>query len=177
MDALKAIYESLRLRDSRTYVQSGNVLFKTRTRDLKRLAAEIEAAIHQARGFHADVIPRTTADLESVIERNPFAGRAGVEPAKLVVTFLAAGPAPQGLDKIATLTGHPEELRLDGRELYIYFPNGMGQSKLPFAALEKAMKTPGTARNWNSVNKPLELARQAQRPLSAAPNEAGTQRT
>ncbi len=52
----------------------------------------------------------------------------------------------------------PEELRIEGRELYIYFPNGMGRSKLSLARLEKTLKTSGTGRNWNSVTKMLEMA-------------------
>jgi uncharacterized protein (DUF1697 family) len=42
--------------------------------------------------------------------------------------------------------------------MYIYFPNGAGQSKLPTSAIERALKTPGTGRNWNSITKILELA-------------------
>ena len=52
----------------------------------------------------------------------------------------------------------PEELRIVGRELYIYFPNGMGRSKLSLAKFEKTLKTAGTVRNWNSVTKILEMA-------------------
>ena len=52
----------------------------------------------------------------------------------------------------------PEELRIEGRELYIYFPNGQGRSKLSGAALEKMLKTQGTGRNWSSVTKMLEMA-------------------
>ena len=52
----------------------------------------------------------------------------------------------------------PEELHFSGRELFIYFPEGMGRSKLPVPAIEKQMGTPGTARNWNTVVKLLEMA-------------------
>jgi uncharacterized protein (DUF1697 family) len=160
MDALRALYETLDLRDPQTYVQSGNVVFGTRVRDLRRLATSIEEAIQKAFGFHSDVILRTAAEMKSVMERNPFAGREEIAPSKLLVVFYAADPAPGGAEKIRSLEGFPEELHLDGRELYIYFPDGMGRSKLPFAAIDKAMKTPGTGRNWNGVVKLLEMAEQ-----------------
>ncbi len=60
------------------------------------------------------------------------------------------------------LKGHPEEIHLKGRELYIYFPNGVGNSKLPWSQVEKLLKVTGTARNWNSVTKMLEIAEEMQ---------------
>lgn len=47
---------------------------------------------------------------------------------------------------------------MKGRELYIYFPNGAGRSKLPWSQVEKFLKVTGTARNWNSVNALLQMA-------------------
>ncbi len=52
----------------------------------------------------------------------------------------------------------PEELRIDGREVFIYFPNGMGRPKMSWPRIEKALKTWGTGRNWNTVGKLLEMA-------------------
>ena len=52
----------------------------------------------------------------------------------------------------------PEEMHLIGREAYIYFPNGQGRSKFPWPAIERALGTSGTGRNWNSVTKMLEMA-------------------
>jgi len=93
-----------------------------------------------------------------VIARNPFAKRRGIEPSKLLVTFLGSDPGAEAREKILQIKCDPEELRIEGRELYIYFPNGIGRSKLSWAGLEKTLKTPGTARNWNSVTKMLEMA-------------------
>ncbi len=59
MDALRALYESLKLRDAQTYVQSGNVIFRTDERDMARLAKRIEDGIERKFGFRPDVILRT----------------------------------------------------------------------------------------------------------------------
>jgi uncharacterized protein (DUF1697 family) len=56
------------------------------------------------------------------------------------------------------LKSFPEEIHLIGRELYIYFPNGAGKSKLPWSQVEKLLKVSGTARNWNSVRAMFEIA-------------------
>ena len=158
MDALRALYESLKLRDAQTYVQSGNVIFKSDERDLARLAKRIEDGIERKFGFRPDVILRTATEMRDVVARNPFAKRRGIEPGKLLVSFLASDPGEEGREKVRQMKCDPEELRAEGRELYIYFPNGQGQSKLSGAALEKALKTPATGRNWNSVTKMLEMA-------------------
>lgn len=158
MDALRALYESLGLRDSQTYVQSGNVVFRTEKRDLVALAKRIEDAIERGFGFRPAVILRTSAELRAVIARNPFAKRRGIEPSKLLVNFLVRDPGAEVRDKVLKLKTEPEELRMDGRELYSYFPNGMARPKMSRAVLEKTLKIPGTGRNWNSVTKLLEMA-------------------
>src|SRR5271166_158926 len=90
MDALRDLYKSLGLRDAQTYVQSGNVAFKTDAEGLASLAKRIEDAIERKFGFRPGVTLRTAADLRDVIARNPFAKRRDVDPGKLIVTFLAA---------------------------------------------------------------------------------------
>jgi uncharacterized protein (DUF1697 family) len=158
MDALRALCTSLKLRDPQTYVQSGNVVFRTNGQDLARLTRKIEKGIEREFGFRTDVILRSCAEMRSVITRNPFAKRSGIEPSKLLVLFLAADPSPEARGKALSIKADPEELRLDGREVYIYFPNGTGRSKLSTVSIERALKTPGTGRNWNSVSKMLEIA-------------------
>jgi uncharacterized protein (DUF1697 family) len=158
MDALRALYDCLGLPDALTYVQSGNVIFKTRDRDLIRLGRRIEDGIERTFGFRPHVIVRTPADLRNVIARNPFAKRRGIEPNRLLVTFLAGVPNPEARDKALTLKADPEELRLDEREFYMYFPSGMARPKLTWLNVEKVLQMPGTGRNWNTVTKLLEIA-------------------
>jgi len=158
MDALRALFESLELRDPQTYIQSGNVVFRTNERDLLRLAKWIEDAIKREFGFRPDVVLRTASELRDAIRRNPFATRRGIDPSKLLVTFLVGNPDPEAREKVLRIKAEPEELRLDGRELYIYFPNGMARPKLSWAAVAKTLKTSGTGRNWNTVRKLLEMA-------------------
>ena len=158
MDALRALYETLKLRDAQTYVQSGNVIFRSEERDISRLTKRIEDGMQRKFGFRPDVILRTAAEMREVVARNPFAKRRGIEPGKLLVTFLASDPGEEAREKVRQMKCDPEELRIEGRELYIYFPKGQGRSKLSGAALEKALKTPATGRNWNSVTKMLEMA-------------------
>jgi uncharacterized protein (DUF1697 family) len=158
MDELRTVYGSLGLRDVQTYVQSGNVIFRT-DKPGTALVRKIEDAIERKFGFRCDVVLRTVAELRNVIARNPFASRRDVAPGKLLVTFLADEPAAGGGERfVKRVSNCAEEVRLDARELYIYFPNGVGRSKLQWHALAQALGTTGTARNWNSVTKMLEMA-------------------
>src|SRR5258708_1641774 len=92
MEALRTLYESLGFEDPQTYIQSGNVVFRTKARDLVAVAARIEDAIGESYGFRPDVILRTAAELRDAITRNPFAARPGIDPAKLLVMFLSRHP-------------------------------------------------------------------------------------
>src|SRR5260370_34028543 len=135
MEALRALYESLKLRDAQTYVQSGNVIFRTDERDMARLAKRIEDGIERKFGFRPDVILRTAAEMKDVIARNPFAKRRGIEPGKLLVSFLASDPGEEGREKIRQMKCEPEEMQVEGRENYIYFSNGGRRSRVSWAGL------------------------------------------
>jgi len=158
MDALRALCESLKLEDPRTYVQSGNVIFRTKEKNVLSLAKKIQDAIAREFAFRPAVILRTMTEIKQAIAANPFAGRPDIEPGKLLLTFLASEPDRDARTRLDKFKDYPEEIHLTGRELYIYFPNGAGKSKLPWSSVEKLLGTTGTARNWNSVTKMLEIA-------------------
>src|SRR5438046_9339043 len=77
MDALRALYESLKLRDAQTYVQSGYVIFRSDERDIARIAKRIEEGIERKFGYHLSHL-RTAAEMREVIARSPFAKRHGI---------------------------------------------------------------------------------------------------
>jgi len=129
-------------------------------KDLARLGKRIEDGIQRSFGFHTGVVLRSAAELKDVIRRNPFAQRTAIQPNRLVVSFLADEPGAEAMEKIPQIKVGPEELRLDGRELYIHYPDGIGKSKLTPALLERTLKVSGTARNWNTILKLLEMAEQ-----------------
>ncbi|HSU59446.1 MAG TPA: DUF1697 domain-containing protein, partial [Bryobacteraceae bacterium] len=85
MDALRALYESLNLQEPQTYIQSGNVVFKTRERDFARLAKHIEDAIERTFNFHADAVLRSPSELRDVIAKNPFRTRSNIDLSKLLI--------------------------------------------------------------------------------------------
>ncbi|MBL0157035.1 MAG: DUF1697 domain-containing protein [Bryobacterales bacterium] len=158
MEALRALCESLGMTEVRTYIQSGNVVGKAGKQAPGALSRQLEDAIEKQEGFRPGVVARTAAELRAVMEQNPFTGRSDVLPNRLAVVFLAADPGDAARAEIRAMDLQPEELVIEGREMYIHFPNGMGNSKLPMPKIERILKTQGTARNWNTVEKLLEMA-------------------
>jgi len=158
MEALRALYASLGLLDAQTYVQSGNVVFRSKEKNLDSLAKKIAAAIEHEFGFRPDVILRTPVELRDAMARNPFAARKGMEPSKLLLVFLAGELSAETMMAARAIPCEPEEMHVHKRELYIYFPNGMARPKLSMSTVERVMKTSWTGRNWNTVTKLLDMA-------------------
>ena len=163
MDALRSVYESLKLESPRTYVQSGNVIFRTKEKHAAPLAKKIQSGIERRFGFRPDVILRTTDEFRTTLALSPFAKRRELEPSKILITFLAEAPGPEIHSKLDSLRKYPEEFHLKGREFYVYFPNGSGKSKLPWSQVERLLGVTGTARNLNSVTAMLGMAEEIQR--------------
>jgi uncharacterized protein (DUF1697 family) len=158
MEALRGLCSSLKCTEVQTYVQSGNLLFRSAVNDMAKLGKRIEDGIEETFGFRVPVMLRTPDDLRKVIERNPFPEYARAEPGKLLVNFLYLDPGEERRQAARAMRFDPEELRFEGREIYIYYPVGPGLSKLRWAPIDKALGTVGTGRNWNTVVKLLEMA-------------------
>lgn len=158
-DQLIAIHEAAGCIAPSTFIASGNVLFETRERDLGKLSRRIESEFERSAGFYSEAILRTLDELRGAAARNPFAGRDGLDGSKLLVTFLASAPEQAAIDLAMAMDVAPEEMHIIQKEMFLYFPNGMGRSKFPSAKVGKALGgIAGTGRNWNTVLKLIELA-------------------
>jgi len=157
MADLRALFVDLGCTDVSTYVQSGNVVFKS-PKSAAQLVGAIERAISSAFGLDVTVLVRSKQELAKVVAGNPFAARAA-EPAHLHVTFLAAAPAAARVRDLRARDFAPEELTVRGREVYLHCPNGYGRTKLNNAFLEKQLGVAGTTRNWRTVTTLAELTK------------------
>jgi uncharacterized protein (DUF1697 family) len=162
MEDLRSLCTSLKLHNAQTYVQSGNVVFASDETNVATLAKCLEDAIEKKFGFRAAVILRTLAEMRAVVKKNPFAKRE-FDPAKLAVLFLSAELSAETRKQLESLKLGPEEVKAFAREIYVYFPDGQGRSKLP-PAIDRVIKKTGTGRNWNSVIKLTEMAEKNDQP-------------
>lgn len=157
MEALRDMYANLGFEAISTYIQSGNVIFKSESSEIYTLEERISQGVHDTFGFDVPVMVRTQAYFEDIVTQNPFQEK-GYDSAHWHVTFLSDTPDDILLDKITAGDYGNDEFILHNQALYLYCPNGYGNTKLTNTFFEKKLKVSATTRNWKTVLKLLEIA-------------------
>ena len=153
MAELRSVFTTIGLSDPVTLLQSGNVVFSSDRSDPEGLAREIENAIGLAFGFHVDVVIRTGTEVAGILTDHPFTEDQLEDPRMAHVMFFKNPPGAGPYGDFKAAHEGTEEVVLEGREMYIHYPEGSGRSRLTGSAIEKALGERGTARNWNTVLK------------------------
>jgi uncharacterized protein (DUF1697 family) len=142
-----------------TYLQSGNVIFRS-SNGARQLADDIEQEIARVFGANVAVFLRNPAELERIAAHNPLLGDEA-EPTKLHVVFLDAEPTAKAAAELDPNRSPPDRFSVSGREIYLHLPSGAGRSKLTIDYFERQLAVRATARNWRTLTKLIELARQS----------------
>lgn len=157
MKDLVALLEALGAQGVRTYIQSGNAVFRHRDPSTK-LVKRVRAAIHKSHGFDPHVLLTDLSSLERAAAANPFP-EGESDPKSLHLFFLSGKPKKPNMDALEELRAPRERFHLGALAFYLHAPDGIARSKLA-ARAEKALGVPVTARNWRTVGKVIELAKQ-----------------
>ena len=157
MPALRELFEGLGAEDVETYVQSGNVVFKS-AGDAVKLKTAIEKGIRDAFGHDVAVLLRTRAELEGAVKRNPFA-KDGRDEKALHVTFLGETPDRGKVRALDPDRYAPDAFRVLRSEVYLHCPDGYGRSRLSNAYFEKHLGVAATTRNWRTVTTLADMAK------------------
>ena len=157
MADLEALFVGLGHTAVVTYIQSGNVVFKSPSKSSAAVAGGIEERISRDLGLDVRVLVRTQEEMAKVVRSNPFL-KSGAEVARLHVTFLAAKPGADLVRAVSAFDAGVDEFGVAGREVYLHCPNGYGNTKINNGFFEKRLHAVATTRNWNSVTKLLDLA-------------------
>jgi uncharacterized protein (DUF1697 family) len=152
MDQLRQSFESLGFEQVQTYIQSGNVIFKSVKASPAALSRRIEKQILADFGFPVPAVIRTADEIGEAVVSNPYLNRAGMDPEKLHVMFLSDALTPAAVKKLAALTTPPDQSLCVGKEIYLHLPNGVAESKLMKAPFDRALAVITTARNWKTMN-------------------------
>lgn len=156
MKELASLLKGLGLSNVRTYIQSGNVVFQSKTTNAKDLSHNISTAIGESHGFNPQVFIFSLQELRDAIASNPFPD-GQTEPKTLHLFFLESAPSNPDMDRLETIKTVSERFRLIDAVFYLHAPEGIGRSKLA-ANVEKALGVSGTGRNWRSINKIMSMA-------------------
>jgi len=153
MDQLRQSLDRLGFEQVRTYIQSGNVVFKATRQSPLGLSQRIEQRILSDFGLSVSVISRTAEELGKAIQNNPFLREKGIDSSRLHVTFLSEAPAQSSLKKLDTLAAGRDQFRYCGKEIYLYCPDGLARTKLFGNAFDRVLAVSATTtRNWKTVN-------------------------
>jgi uncharacterized protein (DUF1697 family) len=153
MADLRAMTAKIGFDDPQTLLQSGNLVFSAKSQPAEKLEALFEAATKKHIGVECSYLLRTADEWAKLMAANPFPKEAKADPAHLAVTFCRDTPTPSALDALRSEIRGKEAITLVGRELYAWYPDGMGTSKLAIALSKNKLGTICTARNWNTVVK------------------------
>ena len=158
MAELREMVTGLGFTGVQTLLQSGNLVFRGNGK-AEAIEARLEAESEKRFGYQADVLVRDLDEWEAMIAANPFKDEARDEPARLGVVVLKAPVTAESLDALKGWIKGREYAAAHGRAAYVFYPAGMGDSKLLLPVIERHLGSRGTIRNWNTVVKLADLAR------------------
>ena len=157
MKELIGIFEGCGATGVKTYIQSGNVVFRAASQQAaSECVAGVTAAIARVYGYPGRIVLRTAKELRECYTKNPFL-KAGAAQPSLHVYFLADQPEAAAVKALDPTRSAPDEFDVRGREIYLFLPDGMARTKLSNAYFDSKLKTVSTARNWNTVGKLVEM--------------------
>ncbi|MBN2554259.1 MAG: DUF1697 domain-containing protein [Spirochaetales bacterium] len=156
MKDLVGILESLDLQDVKTYIQSGNVVFRSAEDEPATIAARISREIRKRFDFEPRVLLFDPSEIQKALQANPFP-EAESESKTLHLSFLVAEPDNPDLESMEKIRKDSERFSLQGRIFYLHAPEGIGRSKIA-ASVEKLLGVQVTSRNWRTVARIAELA-------------------
>jgi uncharacterized protein (DUF1697 family) len=158
MEDLADILADLGGQSVKTYIQSGNAVYRYEAGDVSELSTQITIEVERRRGFSPKVLILTPAELDQAMTENPFP-EAEADPSCLHLGFLAASPTGVNFEKLESLRTANEQFRQLHNVFYLYAPDGVGKSKLA-AGAEKILGVDMADRNWRTVCKIREMVNQ-----------------
>lgn len=156
METLREVCTSIGFENVKTYINSGNVIFETAKTDDKKLAAKIESAIEKEFGLQIKTIICSIAELENLVENNPFAGQFERDK-DLHVFFLDEEMPNEKRELLLSNNSENERFAVRGRKIFYLLKSSFSDSLMGKDYIGKRLKVSATARNWRTVNKVLDF--------------------
>lgn len=160
MNELKNLCEDLGFLSISTYIQTGNIIFKSAKEEtVDVLEGIIKKGIQDRFGFDVPVMVLTADGLLTIHENNPYLNRKDIDQTKLHYTILSKEPNSESIEALNSYSSDTEGYESLYKTIYLYLPNGYGRTKLNVAFFEKKLKCKATNRNINTIIKLLELSK------------------
>ena len=160
MNDLKELYKSLDFHDVKSYIQSGNIIFRTKNTKPSVLIDIIENKIDKVLDLDVKVLIRTKKELKNIINGNPFRNE---DINYLYVIFLSDIPSKKLIKDLNNnfdfnKKNESDKFCISEKEIYLYLPNGYGRTRFNNNFFEKKLGISATTRNFRTVNKLFYIA-------------------
>lgn len=157
MQDLRDLFISLSFKEVKSYIQTGNIIFKTDNDDEQEISNSIISKVKIDFGYDVKLLLMKECDLIKAAENNPFATAENIEEKRLHMIFLSETVKPEDINKLKSLNSDRDKIEIGNKVAYLlcydeYRKTAFGNNKL-----EKILKVQGTTRNWNTVSKVIEL--------------------
>jgi uncharacterized protein (DUF1697 family) len=163
MNDLTALFKKLGFSDVSTYLQSGNVVFRSdKSLSEKNTHDKIKKGIANEFGMDVPVLIKSGEELSEILRRNPFMEEKGIEADKLHVTMLDSVPGKDKTDLLFKSDFSPERFAVSGKDIFLYCPDRYGRAKLNNNFLEKKLGVTATTRNWRTITNLIEMTNNLQ---------------
>ncbi|MFC2098427.1 DUF1697 domain-containing protein [Bacteroidota bacterium] len=158
MQDLRDLMGELNLESITTYIQSGNIVFRSSFENPREIEQIIEEKILEKYGFEVPVLVKFPEELNHIHNHNPFIAKYREEENQFLTVFLYDKPSPDLVAELNKLDYPGEQFKVEGDCIYLYNTIGFGKAKLKINLIEKKLKVKATARNWKTVSSLHELA-------------------
>ncbi len=158
MEALRTMFNDMKFENVETYIQSGNIVFKTIQAKCNNLEKNISKKIVDEFKFEVPVLVKTLQEMAEVVKYNPFIGKGKIDETKLHITFLSQEPEKSNIDKIENGAYANDKFVLTEKIVYLLCPSGYGNTKLNNNFFEKKLNVTATTRNWKTTKELLRIA-------------------
>ncbi|RBL92858.1 DUF1697 domain-containing protein [Chitinophaga flava] len=155
MEVLRELFSQAGFKNVKTYIQSGNVIFDSSSKDCASLENKIEQLLLKNLGFDVPTCIRSTAELSAVVDNTPFPGIIPNKELQIYVAFLQTWPGKEAIAILETMQNDIETYRINGREVYVLTKKIEGGNPFSNNFLEKKLRLVATTRNWATIQKVL----------------------
>jgi len=159
MSDLREIAQSLGYDAVRTLLRSGNLVLSAATDDPGAVAAKLEKAIEARLGMDVGVVVRSAEELAAVVAADPLPVTSQ-DGSRRHVVFLSEPLAADVRDWLESDDFTPDTVRPATREVYVWYERGTSGSDTA-TRINRRLPRTATDRNWNTVTRLLEMARQS----------------
>jgi uncharacterized protein (DUF1697 family) len=155
---LRKLFAELGYQDASTYIQSGNIVFKTDANDQSSIEKAIKQAIAEKFSVSVEVIAKSREELSKIVDENPFKETNFIAGEKIYLTIFSKKPSDDSIQKLSKVDGEGDRILIDEKTAYILCKKGYSETVYTNNFIEKTLGVIATTRNLKTMQKLAMIA-------------------